>query len=101
MASILFLPGCPYGSPAHTGKLQSLMTVASFFIDIAGSMPFLTSLGGQNDRGRGNWGQSSSSDFNGSFGTINQELRQKSDLLSYSKTQFSHLKHGIMTQGRT
>ena len=30
---ILLLPECPYGSPAHIGKLQSLITVASLFID--------------------------------------------------------------------
>ena len=101
MAGILFLPGCPYGSPAHIGELQSLMTVTSFFIDIVGSIPMLISLGGQNDRARGNWGQSSSSDFNGSSGAIDQELGQKADLLGYTKPQFSHLKHGIMTHGRS
>ena len=89
MAGILFLPGCPYSSPAHIGELQSLRTVTSFFIDRAGSIPILISLGGQNDRAHGNWGQSSSSDFNGSTGAIDLELGQKSDLLSYSKPVFS------------
>ena len=42
MAGILFLVECPQGSLAHTGGLQSLMTMASLFPDVAGDIPFLT-----------------------------------------------------------
>ena len=42
MTDILFLPEFPQGSPAHIGRLQSVMTVTSMFTDMAGNIPFLT-----------------------------------------------------------
>ena len=38
MAGILLLPECPL---AHSGGLESLMTMTSLFTDSAGNIPFL------------------------------------------------------------
>ena len=35
-------PELPQGSPAHGGRLQSLMTITPLLIDMAENIPFLT-----------------------------------------------------------
>ena len=41
-------PEFPQGSPAHLGGLQSPMTVTSFFMNMAGNIPFISNKGKKN-----------------------------------------------------